>query len=282
MEYPFQTFRSVSGWGKIGKYLLDTIAVDYPGRKGDDVNTDNRKIIAKEGLIYLGVVLAIFVFTYLAQEEFLPYAFGWSLIYVAFRFIWWALKTLGMLGNIKAALFRRPKKQTSDSLSQTVDSPKKNRDIRLYYGWNWLVWWKINPSALEWQVENYTTLKITRSARGLSLLFCIGSAVVTVAFMMWLFIITWHYGLFPEHSSAFNALLLVYVPGTILVSVLGFFIYRGHRWAMIAMMALLTIKLIGQPKFIIFWAPCMHAFYAALKVENMRKRQQKACSLPAT
>jgi len=127
---------------------------------------------------------------------------------------------------------------------------KENKGLGIWNGWNWLVWWKINTSALEWQVENYTTLKITQSARGLSFLFCIVSAVVTVAFMMWLFIVTWHSGLFPEHSIAVNAILLIYILGTILVSVLGFFIYKGQRWAMIAMMTLSTIKLIGQPRFI--------------------------------
>ncbi len=245
------------------------------------MNKDHQKIIAKEGLIYLGVVLAVFVFTYLTQEDFLPYAFGWSLAYVAIRFLWWALQTLGILGGIKTALFKRHKTKLQTSRSQEGDFPQKNHSLKLYHGWNWLVWWKLNPSALKWQVENYTTLKITQSGRGLSFLFCIVSAVVTVAAMLWLFIITWHLGLSPEHSSALNALLLIYIPSTILVSVLGFFIYRGQRWAMIAMMTLSTINLIGQPKFIIFWTVSMHAFYAALKVENMRRGQKKTCVLPA-
>jgi hypothetical protein len=169
------------------------------------VNIDHRKIIAKEGLIYLGVVLAVFVFTYLTQEDFLPYAFGWSLAYVAIRFLWWALQTLGILGGIKTALFKRHKTKLQTP-PQEGDSPRKNHDPRLYYGWNWLLWWKISPLVLEYQLKNYDHLKIARSARGVSFLFCIVSAVVTVALIMWFFFATWHLGLLPEHNIAVNAL----------------------------------------------------------------------------
>ena len=70
---------------------------------------------------------------------------------------------------------------------------------------------------------------------------------------------------------------------------LGAFVYRGHRWAIIGAMLLWTFEklaapLMGPPKSgvrpiiigqLIWWAIYMHAFYLSLRVENERKRRQR-------
>jgi len=144
-------------------------------------------------------------------------------------------------------------------------------------GWGMLLWWKINPEEIDRQVEDYNTLKITQSARGLSFLLCVFSLLVTPII------------LFTTNTRAINT---YYITGVVIADivflVIAFLIYKGQRWAIIIMMIWWTFEkfsaaydqiAIQSPQGvqaliqIIWWSFYMHAFYVALKVENLRRKK---------
>jgi hypothetical protein len=143
--------------------------------------------------------------------------------------------------------------------------PKKKK-----FGWDWILWWRIDPGELDSQVEQYDTLSLWRAARKLSLLLLLLSACLTIALVQ--FQVT-------DNSAYWDA-------GTFVL--LGALVYFGHRWAMIGAMILWTIEkvlTIGQgfegphrvnPVMqIIWWAIFMHAFYLAFRVEQEKRRRQR-------
>ena len=138
---------------------------------------------------------------------------------------------------------------------------------KLYHAWHWLLWWQISPEELEGQIENYNNPKITQSARGLSFLLCIASSIITLI------------------SIAFFKMDKMGFVDIVLFLVLGFFIYKGQRWAIIITMILWTMEkafLIYEPITknnysttpiqIVWWCLYMHVFYVALKVDSLRRR----------
>ncbi len=168
------------------------------------------------------------------------------------------------------------------------DEPMNDKNKKgIYSGWSWLFWWKINPEELEDQVENYETLKITKSARGLSFLFCIASSILTLLFMF-LYIIAFlnldWIKIIIVSGVTFGDLNLVGFFEIILILILGFLIYKGQRWAIIVAMLFWTVgksilvykatsnlnssQIITQ---VVLWCYFMHAFYVALKVENLKR-----------
>jgi uncharacterized RDD family membrane protein YckC len=148
---------------------------------------------------------------------------------------------------------------------------KKGNKKAIKHSSHWFFWWRIDPDELQKQVAEYKTLKSYQSARGISFWCLILSCLVTAGL-----IITRVFG-----SDAWV--------DCVLMMLIAAFVYRGHRWAMIAAMLLWTLEKldltftslghgihvwpIGQ---IIWWAVYMHAFYLALRVENERKRNAKA------
>lgn len=132
-------------------------------------------------------------------------------------------------------------------------------------GSNIFLFWIINPDKLKQQVEQYNTLKIYQSARGVSFLWLIFSMIVSM------FMISWH--LMPVSAMADVALFLFF----------GFFIYLGYPWAMIGAMILWTVEKIYSVYTIrnsfvvqlIWWAIYMHYFYLAYRVERQRRAQDK-------
>lgn len=137
--------------------------------------------------------------------------------------------------------------------------------------WDWILWWKIDDSELQRQVNEYDTLKIQESARGLSFLLTIFSLFVTIIMIVFL-----------------NYATAAWVDGLIML-ILGFFIYRGHRWAMITAMIMWTVEKIytlssasqqssswNAYSNLFWWALYMHAFYLAFRVEQLRKMLNKA------
>lgn len=121
----------------------------------------------------------------------------------------------------------------------------------------------IGDEELQQQVDNYDSLKITESYRGISLLAIAFSMAVTLA-------------LVAVHWIAFDSIysLVIYLP-------LAAFIYKGHRWAIIAMMLLWTYEkgysVVNGSAFIvalIWWAFYMGFFYKALRVENARRKNK--------
>jgi len=126
---------------------------------------------------------------------------------------------------------------------------------------SWILWWKIDSDELQKQVDEYNSLKIYQAARGLSLLLFLLSAC------------------FSGIMILLNRVPAIAAIDSILFIILGIFMYKGHRWAMIVSMLLWTFEKIsligGTPGSIIvqiiWWALYMHAFYFAFKVEQKKR-----------
>lgn len=133
---------------------------------------------------------------------------------------------------------------------------------------SWLLWWKIEEGELNQQVDGYNKLDIAHSARGISFLLLIFSAIVQVLLI----------------TSGSQDLSYVEV---FLFLILGYLIFRGKKWAMITTMIFWTIEKAyslylayvsssGSAFWaILFWVVYMHYFYLAYKVEASRKLLQK-------
>lgn len=128
------------------------------------------------------------------------------------------------------------------------------------------IWsWKVSEEDMKNQVENYNNLKVTQSYRGIAAILIVASMILTVLLAK--------FGAIP-YDGIYSA--IIYLP-------LAFFIYKGHRWAIVVTMILWTLEkgiqvydainnssgIIGP---IIFWSIFMHYFYNALKVEIARKK----------
>ena len=127
--------------------------------------------------------------------------------------------------------------------------------------------WKMSPEELKEQVENYDTLKITQSYRGVSVL------IVSALWLLGLLL-----AFFGEYSSMGDMFLslVIYVP-------LLFFVYKGHKWAIVSLLALYTLEKaytlylsVETGGFvlssIIWWLIVAPYIYKALLVENARSK----------
>ena len=85
--------------------------------------------------------------------------------------------------------------------------------------------WKISEEELKNQVDSYRTLKITQSYRGISALLLVASMMLTGLLAK--------FGVIAYEDFYIN--LFVYLP-------IAFFVYKGHRWAIIAIMILWTYE----------------------------------------
>jgi hypothetical protein len=130
-----------------------------------------------------------------------------------------------------------------------------------------LAWWKADPAEVEKQVLQYETLGFWKSARRLSAFLCGLSVVATVLL-----------GAIMKTSTDAIAVEAV------LWSTLGYFMYRGHRWAFVAGMVTWTIEKAfllvtgvagGAAPVVqaIWWAIYMNAFFLGFKVERERARR---------
>ena len=135
--------------------------------------------------------------------------------------------------------------------------------------------WTIDESDLKTQVENYETLKITESYRGISVL-------IVLALLAFSFILSF-LGVYADIETMIWGLVL-YLP-------ILFFVYKGHRWAIISLIILWTFEKgyalyevvesgSGSPIMAIFWwLIIMPYFWKALRGEN-EKRKVLAPSAP--
>lgn len=150
---------------------------------------------------------------------------------------------------------------------QTKSDSKSNKKNNIL---DWLLWWKIDKEEIERQIKGYKSFKVTESARGQSTLLLALSIIITLLLVI-----------FANYDSA------SLVDVTIMVTI-AFFVFRGHRWAMIGAMLYWTFakfyaiytggsgSLILQ---VIWWVLYMHVFYLAYKVEGLRtKDSKKFCS----
>lgn len=129
------------------------------------------------------------------------------------------------------------------------------------------IWsWKMTPEERKEQVDNYSTLKITKSYRGISVLF------ISVFLLLGLAL-----SFFGVYSTPEDVILssFIYVP-------VLFFVYKGHRWAIITLLILWTIEKIYTLYLsaegggwalgsIIWWLIVSPFMFKALMVENERR-----------
>lgn len=124
--------------------------------------------------------------------------------------------------------------------------------------------WKTTEEELKNQIDNYETLKITQSCRGISV-------IITLSLLALSFILAF-VGFFSLEDLLFG--LIIYLP-------ILFFVYKGHRWAIVSLMILWTFEkgyqlFIGGGIMALFWwAIIIPYFYKALKVENERKKRSQ-------
>jgi len=128
--------------------------------------------------------------------------------------------------------------------------------------------WTIEESDLKNQIDNYSTLKITESYRGISVLIYAVILVISLALG--------YFGIYTDLETILWGMVL-YLP-------ILFFVYKGHRWAIILLMALWTLEKgvqvydiveagsgsVVMPVF--WWFIIMPYFWKALKVENERRK----------
>ena len=145
----------------------------------------------------------------------------------------------------------------SDTPDKGTDKKKGNSFL------NTLMWWKVEAAEVEKEVAQYGTRKPWNSSRGVSAGFCALSVVLTVALSGYL------------KLSTTSVVVEVGIWTT-----LGYFMYRGHRWAFIAAMALWTFEKAvfvanggggaAPIVHVIWWAIYMNAFFMGFTVERRR------------
>ena len=163
------------------------------------------------------------------------------------------------LGVLTYLIFRarlRKQKEELKNISSTNDTSSGS--------WKW----SFTDQQLQNQVANYNNLPLNQSARGVAtllILFAIGLTLVLNLFNI------------VDNADLIGS-LIIYLP-------LAFFIYKGHRWAMIGAMVMWTIDKAyqmytmtqssthGSPVLIIlWWLWFMSAFYKAYQVEQERRK----------
>lgn len=124
---------------------------------------------------------------------------------------------------------------------------KRSNNKKWPLNFKWVLWWRQDQDELRKQVENYNSLKINKSYRGISTLLIIFSAFLTLG----LSLTGWSDIPFDE------AILTAAVYLT-----LAYFIYKGKKWVMIGMMIVWTFEKAYQlfiygfsanPVFIFIW-----------------------------
>jgi len=115
---------------------------------------------------------------------------------------------------------------------------------------------KMSEGELRNQVDNYYTLPITKTYRGVSTLLILAALTIT-AFLYLVHVVD-----LPSLVGG----VLIYLP-------LAYFIYKGKRWAIIGAMAMWTIDkgyqltTFPNPLIILWWLAFLSYFYKAYKVE---------------
>ncbi len=134
---------------------------------------------------------------------------------------------------------------------------------------HWLLWWKTDEDVIQYEATNYDSIKLFNSYRGTSILCFLFSMCLTLIFII--------NGNFPV-TALFDVTLF---------GILAFFIYRGHKWALIFSMILWTLEKAysiyrtdASQSYLIFsqviwWTIYMHNFYSAFKVERARLKIDK-------
>ena len=126
--------------------------------------------------------------------------------------------------------------------------------------------WKISNEEIKRQVDNYDNLRITESFRGTSVLLILGSIILTIVLAIF-------------NVISYSTLLY----GVIMYLPIAYFIWRGHRWAIITAICLWTLDKgyqfftvsSGYVPIIIWWVLFASCFYNTLRIENIRRLKIK-------
>lgn len=139
-----------------------------------------------------------------------------------------------------------------------MESNKKNKDSFINDVKWWITWWHTDTNQLTKQIQEYKTLKVFKSYKGIASLLILGSVVLTTIFRSYI--------------------ALIYLP-------VAFFVYKGKKLAIILMMIAWTLDKSYQLIFtelnttqflfvILWWSIFMKYLYGAYKVEKLRSKQQ--------
>jgi len=151
--------------------------------------------------------------------------------------------------------------------------------------YSWFLWWKMDPNTLEKQIQQYKSLKIYESYRGIATLLIVGWVVLTDLFA----VINW----IPRNKFIVSLFIYERVElfSMLLYFFLAFFIYKGKKWAMIIAMFLITIDrgfalfhsvslgvvdTIFWIMIIFWWCVFMKYFYGAYRVEKARNKNSSS------
>ena len=138
--------------------------------------------------------------------------------------------------------------------------------------------WSINPDELKYQVEQYNTLGITESYRGNAVLLVLALLAFSAVFT--------HFGAIPLDGGTITE-WIIYI-------VALFFVYKGHRWAIILVMLLWTGDKAYQiydastsghgniALMIVWWLILMPYLFKALKIEKERNKLQPTLASKST
>ena len=153
---------------------------------------------------------------------------------------------------------------------------RKKKKTSFWGKGTWLLY-NISQKELDEQVYYYRDLTIVESARGLTFLFCITNSIIT------LLIALLHKVFYPSSDLlAFGGVFEVVV-----FIMLGFLILAGRKWAIVWSMIFWTLvrsvyifeALITSDLQIVlqlfWWFFYMHALYATLRVEDLRKERDQ-------
>jgi hypothetical protein len=130
---------------------------------------------------------------------------------------------------------------------------------------------KLTPDQLRLQLDHYYTLPVYRSARGIAALWLIGASLFITFFGLIVAFAS------PSPARVLGRMFFFFLAPSLLTA---FFIYRGHRWAMIFAI-ILTLAFfflhlfssgINHFNFIFFFILFYvgQFFYQAFQVENAR------------
>ena len=152
----------------------------------------------------------------------------------------------------------------SDTAGQSTEK-KKAKSL-----FSSLAWWNIEQEEIDKQLAGYESLRVWQSVRGLSALLCAFSVGVTILL-----------------GSSMNLSGDAIATEAGIWSILGIFMYRGHRWAFVVGMVLWTFEKAAMAfggsngaapiVQVIWWAIYMNAFFMGFIVE---KRRAALAALP--
>lgn len=145
-----------------------------------------------------------------------------------------------------------------------IDKKEDTKNNNLF---SQLAWWTTDEKELRREAEQYNSLGITKSTRGIASLLILALIVLNIIFVL------------------FNWVTIEILYVSVLYLLLALFTYKGNRFVIMSVMALWTIDraislysagishtgAIAYIMILLWWAFYMKVFYGALRVENLRR-----------